>query len=389
MSDQAYLKSYWRFQLHRITGLLRALMKNRMSAIGLIILILSGVVAVAAPLLTPYKDLQQVSGPSAQPDWVTSFPDGYYLSKNFVVVKDSSFSSPGAVQALVLTGSQLDLSSVAVSYDAGRTDTSTHGIGSMQLSHPTQGIATAVVNQSFLYPYRGPPASLLATSWGLLGTDAAGSDLLTRDLYGTGPSMLVGLTAALLGIGVGLIIGLLAGLLGGLVDQVLMRITDLFLTIPFLPLAIILVVVLTASALVIIAIIAFFSWMGFARVIRSQVLTLRERPFIEAARAAGAGNGRILSRHLFPNLIGLTYVNLALSVPGAILTYAALAFLGLGDPTVESWGRILNDNFIVTGTADWWWVIPPGFAIAIVSLSFVLIGYSLDEMFNPKLRRRQ
>jgi len=129
--------------------------------------------------------------------------------------------------------------------------------------------------------------------------------------------------------------------------------------------------------------------MGFARVIRSQVLTLRERPFIEAARAAGAGNGRILSRHLFPNLIGLTYVNLALSVPGAILTYAALAFLGLGDPTVESWGRILNDNFIVTGTADWWWVIPPGFAIAIVSLSFVLIGYSLDEMFNPKLRRRQ
>ena len=488
MSDQAYLKSYWRFQLHRITGLLRALMKNRMSAIGLIILILSGVIAVAAPLLTPYKDLQQVSGPSAQPDWVTSFPDGYYLSKNFVVVKDSSFSSPGAVQALVLTGSQLDLSSVAVSYDAGRTDTSTHGIGSMHLSHPTQGIATAVVNQSFLYPYRGPPASFLATasilamgastdhpvhvrifiyqsggldfplfdenitqsgnwtrpanldsilglprgatsltsptiifsavqqytygieirfdgpqrvditnlqltllgtSWGLLGTDAAGSDLLTRDLYGTGPSMLVGLTAALLGIGVGLIIGLLAGLLGGLVDQVLMRITDLFLTIPFLPLAIILVVVLTASALVIIAIIAFFSWMGFARVIRSQVLTLRERPFIEAARAAGAGNGRILSRHLFPNLIGLTYVNLALSVPGAILTYAALAFLGLGDPTVESWGRILNDNFIVTGTADWWWVIPPGFAIAIVSLSFVLIGYSLDEMFNPKLRRRQ
>src|SRR5207244_4298317 len=143
--------------------------------------------------------------------------------------------------------------------------------------------------------------ALPATALGLPGTVAPGSDLLTRDLYGTGPSMLVGLTAALLGIGVGLIIGLLAGLLGGLVDQVLMRITDLFLTIPFLPLAIILVVVLTASALVIIAIIAFFSWMGFARVIRSQVLTLRERPFIEAARAAGAGNGRILSRHLFPN----------------------------------------------------------------------------------------
>ena len=488
MSDPSYLKSHWRFQLHRMTGLLRALMKNRMSAIGLIILVLSGVVAVAAPIFTPYHDLQQVSGPDAQPAWVMSFPDGYYLSKNFVAIKDSSFSSPAAVQAVGLSGSQLDLSSLALSYTPEITDPGTHAIGSLQLSHPVQGTATAVLNQTFLYPYRGPPASFLATvsllaigattvhpvhvrifidqigglvynlwdenitqsgnwtrpgnvdsildlprgstslpapaiifsavqeytygieltfdgpqrvditnlqlsllgtAWGLLGTDSAGSDLLTRDLFGTGPSMLVGLTAALLGIGVGLIIGLLAGLLGGVVDQLLMRITDLFLTIPFLPLAIILVVVLTASALVIIMIIAFFSWMGFARVIRSQVLTLRERPFIEAARAAGAGNGRILSKHLFPNLIGLTYVNLALSVPGAILTYAALAFLGLGDPTVESWGRILNDNFIVGGTADWWWVIPPGFAIAIVSLSFVLIGYALDEMFNPKLRRRQ
>jgi len=488
VSDQAYLKSYWRFQLHRITGLLRALMRNRMSALGLIILVLSSVVALAAPLLTPYHDIQQVAGPGAQPEWVMGFPDGYYLSKNLVAVKDSSFSTPSAVLALGLSGSQPDLSSLAMSYAPGKTDPGTPAIGSLQLSHPVQGVATAVVNQTFFYPYRGPPASflgtvsilavgattahpvhvrifinqregldfnlfeenitqsgnwtrpgnldsivglprgatslpasaiifsaiqqytygievtfdgpqrvditnlqltLLGTAWGLLGTDSGGNDLLTRDLIGTGPSMLVGLTAALLGIGVGLLIGLLAGLLGGIVDQLLMRITDLFLTIPFLPLAIILVVVLTASALVIIMIIAFFSWMGFARVIRSQVLTLRERPFIEAARAAGAGNGRILTRHLFPNLIGLTYVNLALSVPGAILTYAALAFLGLGDPTVESWGRILNDNFIVGGTADWWWVIPPGFAIAIVSLSFVLIGYALDEMFNPKLRRRQ
>ena len=482
------MKSYWRFQLHRITGLLRALLKNRMAAVGLIILILSGFIAVAAPLLTPYHDVQQVAGPDAQPDWVNNFPDGYYLSKNLVAIKDASFSSPAAVLAVGLSGSRVDLSSLALSYAPGITDPNTPAVGSLQLSHPFQGIATAALNQVFLYPYRGPPASFLATvsilatgatiahpvhvrifinqkggldfnlwdenitqsgnwtrpanldsildlprgstslpapaiifsaiqqytyavqvtfdgpqkvevtnlqltllgtSWGLLGTDAGGNDLLTRDLLGTGPSMLVGLTAALLGIGVGLIIGLLAGLIGGIVDQLLMRITDLFLTIPFLPLAIILVVVLTASALVIIMIIAFFSWMGFARVIRSQVLTLRERPFIEAARAAGAGNGRILSKHLFPNLIGLTYVNLALSVPGAILTYAALAFLGLGDPTVESWGRILNDNFIVGGTADWWWVIPPGFAIAIVSLSFVLIGYALDEMFNPKLRRRQ
>ncbi len=488
MSDEAYLKSYWRFQLHRATGLLRSMLKNRMSAVGLIILIVSSFIGLTAPMLTPYRDIQQVAGPDAQPDWVTAFPDGYYLSRNLVVVQDSSFSSPAAVQALVLSGSPRDLSTIALSYAPGITDPSTRASGSLQLSHPSPGVAKAVINQTFFYPYRGPPASftgsvsvlpvgattahpihirvfidqigglifplwdlnltrsgvwtepstalgtildlptgatslpaatvvfsanqaytygvevafdgaqqvkitnlqlsLAGTAWGLLGTDSSGNDLLTRDLQGTGASLLVGLTAAVLGIGVGLIIGLLAGLVGGIIDEVLMRITDLFLTIPFLPLAIILVAIFRPGALTIIFIIAVFSWMGFARIIRSQVLTLKERPFIEAAKAAGAGSGRILGRHLFPNLVGLTYVNLALSVPGAILTYAALAFLGLGDPTVESWGKILNDNFSASATGDWWWVIPPGFAIAIVSLSFVLIGYALDEMFNPKLRRR-
>ncbi len=488
MSDESYMKSYWRFQLHRSAGLLRALMKNRMAAIGLIVLIGSSVVAVGAPLIAPYPKNQKVSGPSAQPEWVMSFPDGYYLSKNLEAVKDPLFSSPAAVETLRLTGSQSDLSSLALSYSPGTFDSSTHARGSLQLSHPGQGVATATINQTFFYPYHGPPASFLGTfsvlatgataahpvhlrvfidqiggllfnlydenltqsggnwtrgslsailnlstaslgipapsiifsglqeysyvvqvtfdgaqtvnitnlqlslsgtAWGLLGTDAAGDDLLTRDIYGTPASMLVGLTAAVLGIAIGLIIGLLAGLIGGLVDQLLMRITDMFLTIPFLPLAIILTVVLQSTATTIIIIIAFFSWMGFARVIRSQVLTLRERPFIEAARAAGSGNMRILSRHLFPNLVGLTYVNLALAVPGAILTYAALAFLGIGDPSIESWGKILNDNFLLGSIGDWWWVVPPGFSIAIVSLSFVLIGYALDEMFNPKLRKRR
>ncbi len=493
MSDESYLKSYWRFQLHRAAGLLRALMSNKMSAIGLIILIISSVIALTAPLLTPYHNVQKVSGPLSQPEWVMGFPDGYYLSKNLVAVKDSSFSSPAELQALGLTGSQPALSSLALSYTPGIADPGTSASGSAELSHPGPGLAAAVISQTFLYPYHGPPASFLGTvsvlpvgattahpihvrafieqigglnfdlwnqnltlsgnwtkspspmdhilslppgstslssasiifsayqeynygvevtfdgaqqvkitnlqlslpgtAWGLLGTDDGGNDLLTRDLRGTAASMVVGLTAAVLGIALGLIVGLLAGLLGGVIDQLLMRVTDMFLTIPFLPLSIILIAILRPGAITIIMIIAFFSWMGFARTIRSQVLTLRERPFIEAARAAGAGNGRILSRHLFPNLVGLTYVNLALSVPGAILTYAALAFLGYGDPTVESWGKILQDNFAAAngagGAAEWWWVIPPGLAIAIVSLSFVLVGYALDEMFNPKLRKRQ
>lgn len=460
-----------------------------MSAVGLIILIASSFIAVASSVLTPYHDVQKVSGPRAEPEWVMSFPDGYYLSKNLLAVTDPSFASPASIQSLTLTGSQRDISSLALSYAPGIADPSTSAKGSLQLAHPGPGAARGIINQTFLFPYHGPPQAFVATlsvlpvgatvanpiglrvfiyqkggltfdlwginltqsgawtqpsfalntvtnlgtssaafsdpgivfsadtfytygvevtfsgaqhvnitnlqlqldgtAWGLLGTDSSGNDLLTRDLDGTRASIIVGLTAALIGIGVGLIIGLLAGLIGGIIDQVLMRVTDMFLTIPFLPLAIILSAIFTPGALTIILIISFFSWMGFARVIRSQVLTLRERPFIEAARAAGAGNGRILSKHLFPNLIGLTYVNLALSVPGAILTYSALAFLGLGDVTVESWGKILNDNFDISATGAWWWVIPPGFAIAIVSLAFVLIGYSLDEMFNPKLRKRQ
>src|SRR5207245_2460680 len=148
---------------------------------------------------------------------------------------------------------------------------------------------------------------------------------------------------------------------------------------PSLPLLIVLVEVLGTNIWNVIIIIGFLGWMGFARVIRSQVLTLRERPYIEAAKAAGAGPLRIMSRHIFPNIVSLTYVNLALSVPAAILSEAALAFLGLSDPTVNSWGHMF-ENVNISGSLShlpppWWWVLPPGFSIAIVSLSFILIVY--------------
>ena len=129
--------------------------------------------------------------------------------------------------------------------------------------------------------------------------------------------------------------------------------------------------------------------MGFARIVRSQVLTLKERPFVEAAKAVGAGRWRIISRHVFPNIVSLTYVNLALTVPAAILTESALEFLGLGDPSVVSWGNMFQHAEISGSLSIWWWVLPPGIAIALVSLSFVLIGYALDEIFNPRLRVRR
>ncbi len=235
---------------------------------------------------------------------------------------------------------------------------------------------------------------LLGTAWGLFGTDNRGRDIWSELVYGSKVSLLVGLSAAGIGIGLGLLVGMMAGFLGKVVDQALMRFTDMMLVIPGLPLLIVLVAVLGQRLINLIIIIGFLGWMGFARIVRSQVLSLRERPYVEAARASGAGSGRIMYKHIFPNIVSLTYVNLALAVPGAILTEAALAFLGLSDPSVTSWGNMFSDVEQSQALAQfhpspWWWVIPPGIAIALVSLSFVLVGYALDEIFNPKLRRRR
>ena len=200
--------------------------------------------------------------------------------------------------------------------------------------------------------------------------------------------------SAVIGVVMGLVVGLIAGYLGRIVDEVLMRFTDMLLVIPTLPLLIVLVAVIgnslgTSRLPILILVIGFLGWMGFARVVRAQVLTLKERPFVEAAKAAGAGNGHITIRHIVPNIVGLIYVNLALAVPGAILSEAALSFLGLGDVTVMSWGRMLNLVQTYSAQKAWWWVLPPGISIALVSLAFVMIGFSLDALFNPKLRSRR
>ncbi len=232
---------------------------------------------------------------------------------------------------------------------------------------------------------------LFGTVFGALGTDNSGHDLFTQFAHGSQVSLEVGLLATFLGISVGLMVGLLAGYLGGLVDEVLMRFTDMMLVIPGLPLLIVLVAVLGPSLFNLIMVLGFLGWMGFARIIRSQVLSLRERPFIEAARASGAGTGYVTVKHIFPNIVSLTYVNLALSVPAAIVGEAALSFLGLG-PGATSWGKMLQDASSAgtsSGNLLWWWIIPPGVGIALLSLSFILVGYALDEMFNPKLRKRR
>lgn len=231
---------------------------------------------------------------------------------------------------------------------------------------------------------------LLGKAYGLFGTDYQGRDIFSQLAHGAKISLFVGLLSAVLSIVIGLALGLISGYLGFIVDEAVMRIADMLLVLPTLPLLLVLIAVLGPSIWNIILLIGLLGWMGFARVVRSQVLSLRERPFVEAAKAVGAGKFHIILKHVLPNVMSLVYVSLAMAVPGAIISEAALSFLGLFDPTVMSWGRMLHDaQAEAGGAAPWYWVIPPGLSIALVSLSFVLLGYALDEYLNPKLRIRR
>jgi len=228
------------------------------------------------------------------------------------------------------------------------------------------------------------------TASGVLGTDQYGRDIFSQLIHGSRVSLFVGLLSAVLSVVIGLGIGLLAGYLGGISDEILMRTTDALLVLPGLPLLLVLIAVLGSSMFNLIILIGVLGWMGFARVVRSQVLSLRERPFIESARAVGAGKFYIVINHILPNVVSLIYVTLASSVPGAILAEAALSWLGLYDPSVMSWGRMLHDvQAQPRGFEMLYWMLPPGLCIAVVSISFILLGYALDEILNPRLRERR
>jgi len=230
---------------------------------------------------------------------------------------------------------------------------------------------------------------MYGAAYGLLGTDYRGRDLFAQFVYGARISLIVGLVSAALSVGIGLVVGIIAGYVGGVVDEVTMRFTDMLLVLPSLPLLIVLMAVMRATMWNLIIIIGILGWMGFARTVRSQTLSLKERPFVEAAKAVGAGRFHIITIHILPNVMSLVYVSLALSVPTAIVSEAALSWLGLFDPRVISWGRMLYEAQRNMGYESWWWIVPPGISIALVSLSFILLGYALDEVLNPKLRVRR
>jgi peptide/nickel transport system permease protein len=223
-----------------------------------------------------------------------------------------------------------------------------------------------------------------------LGTDNLGRSVAVQFIYGSRVSLFVGLMATILTIAIGSIVGVVAGFFGGAVDAVLMRLTDWFLVIPFLPLAIVLAAVLGRNLWNIIFVIGITSWPSTARLVRSQVLTVKQRLFVDRARALGSSRRQIVQRHVLPNVAPLILASATLAVPISILTETTLAFLGLGDPTQASWGKTLEESFRAGAISRgaWWYYLPAGLGIVAVVLAFTLFGRALEEILDPRLRER-
>lgn len=228
-----------------------------------------------------------------------------------------------------------------------------------------------------------PPSSRF---W--LGTTYYGRDVLSQLILGTRVAMIVGVVSAFFIAAIGTNIGLISGYFGGWLDTVLMRITDVVFGIPFLPFSVMLVALLKPSLSNIILTISCLLWRTTARVIRAQVLSLRERPYVKAAKVAGAGDLRIMYVHIMPNVLPMSLLYVALGIGWAVLAEASLSFLGFGDPSMLSWGEILYQAYL-TGSfrTSWWVVVPPGVCIALLSASAFMIGREFETIVNPRLRR--
>jgi len=231
----------------------------------------------------------------------------------------------------------------------------------------------------------GLPVGPSSEFW--FGTDDLGRDILVRIAYGARISLLVGVVATALTVAIGVVVGLVAGFVGGAVDTLLARLIDIVLSIPFLLVAISLVSITGPSLTVTIVVIGFFSWASVARIVRGQVISLREREFVEAARSLGSGNGRIMFVDVLPNVLAPVIVYTSLLVPVVILVQASLSFLGLGlEPPTPDWGGMINEATAYY-TIAWWFVFFPGMALLVTTLAFNLFGDGVRDAFDPRSDR--
>lgn len=245
--------------------------------------------------------------------------------------------------------------------------------------HPMTGVDPNVIKST--------PPSL--THW--LGTDFMGRDILSQLLAGARVAFMVGVSAAVISVVLGTAVGMTAGYMGKTTDTILMRLADMIMVMPTL------LVVLMLAALfgklniwTIVLMIALFRWPGVSRVIRAQTLSLKQRPFIDAARVAGASHTRIIFRHIMPNVLPLAFLYMTFRVTSAIVIEAGLAFLGFGDPGTVSWGMMLQWVW-KTGHMfqALYWLLPPGICISLITLSFYMLGRAMDDVLDPRLREEK
>jgi peptide/nickel transport system permease protein len=223
-----------------------------------------------------------------------------------------------------------------------------------------------------------------------LGTDEIGRSVFALVLWGARVSLYIGLLATVVAVVIGSVLGLIAGYARGWVSRVMLAIDDFFLVLPFIPLAIVLALLLGRSPTIMALVIGGTFWAGGSRLIRAQVLSLRERGYVERATALGASSRHIITRHVLPGVAPLIIANASLIVPGAILAESTLAFLGLGDRFSPSWGKVLEgaqSSGALTLNA-WWYYLPPGLCIIGIVLAFTLVGNALERIFDPRLGGR-
>jgi peptide/nickel transport system permease protein len=222
------------------------------------------------------------------------------------------------------------------------------------------------------------------------GTDNWGRSVLDLVIYGSRISLIVGFAATVVTMLLGSGVGIWGAYYGGWVDSVFNGVTNWFLVIPWVPLAIVLTAILGPSLFNIILVIGLTSWAATARIVRAQALSVKERPYVERARALGSSDWHLVTRHLLPNVFPVIFANTVLTVALSILSETTLSLLGLGDPSSVSWGSIIDQSFQegALSAGYWWWLIPPGVMIVLVTLSFTMCGYALDEVLNPRLRKR-
>lgn len=231
---------------------------------------------------------------------------------------------------------------------------------------------------------------LLGSVSGLLGTDNSKRDIWSGIIAGVKWALLIGLFTAAVAVSIGVVYGVMSAYFGGWRDSIMQRIFEIFVSIPLLPLLIVMSAVFKPSILILIIMMSAFFWVGPVKTVRSIGLQIKEEVYIEASQSFGASDARIIFKHMVPLLIPYSFASMALYVPRAIVYESSISLLGLGDSTIVTWGQILHDA--LSGGAvlnrQWWWVIPPGLSIALMGMTFAFIGFAMDKILHPKLRTR-